>query len=64
MKAQDHRQAVTDERFSICAKRRTRTMRDREKVSGGWKRMDRDALSVNAVPVLYATPPPLPQGNE
>lgn len=38
--------------------------RQRERASQGRKRTDRDALSVNAVPVLYATPPPLPQGHE
>lgn len=38
--------------------------RQREGVSRGRKKTDRDALSGNAVPMLYATPPPLPQGHE
>lgn len=40
-------------------------MRDRKREGAeGGKGTERDALSVNAVPVLYATPPPLPRGHE
>ena len=76
MKAQDDSQALSDDCFSICAKRRKSARRgrwERERARERERERERgreggkgqtDALSVSAVPVLYATPPPLPRGHE